>query len=213
MDLETIFEHGGLSLAIILTIIQIAPININPWSAIGRLIKALFGFVGHALNGDLLSELSQIKHVQNEQSSKLEAERGELREQLEVTRGELKDNLEVTREELKDKLEATRKELKGQLDETTEQLDQHIKTDAERYANRQRAHILRFGNELGRQIPHSQEDFEEILKDVDWYERYCKNHAGYEISRCSIAIETIKSAYLTHLKNHDFFREESHNGT
>lgn len=50
MDLKTILEYSGGALAILLTLIQITPIKINPWSAIARAI-------GRAINGDVLESL------------------------------------------------------------------------------------------------------------------------------------------------------------
>lgn len=50
MELKTILEYSGGALAILLTIIQITPIKINPWSAIARAI-------GRAINGDVLESL------------------------------------------------------------------------------------------------------------------------------------------------------------
>ena len=50
MELKTILEYSGGALAILLTLIQITPIKINPWSAIARAI-------GRAINGDVLDSL------------------------------------------------------------------------------------------------------------------------------------------------------------
>lgn len=50
MELKTILEYSGGALAILLTLIQITPIKINPWSAIARAI-------GRAINGDVLESL------------------------------------------------------------------------------------------------------------------------------------------------------------
>lgn len=56
------------------------------------------------------------------------------------------------------------------LDETRKILDDHIKTDDARNADFHRSKILRFNNELLRDIPHTQEDFIEILHEIDLYE-------------------------------------------
>ena len=50
MELKTILEYSGGVLAILLTLIQITPIKINPWSAIAKAI-------GRAINGDVLESL------------------------------------------------------------------------------------------------------------------------------------------------------------
>lgn len=54
MDLNELLLPGGLGLVALLTLIQIAPIKIDPWTAIG---KAL----GRALNGDVLEEVKATK--------------------------------------------------------------------------------------------------------------------------------------------------------
>ena len=76
-----------------LTVIQVAPVKINPWSAIAKAI-------GRAINAEVLAELEQ----------------------------------------------------------TRIKLDDHIKTDDERAADTHRARILRFNQELIRQIPHTREE-------------------------------------------------------
>lgn len=57
MALETIKQvtlYGGGILFVLMTIVQIAPIKINPWSWIGRCI-------GRAINGEVLEEVNAIK--------------------------------------------------------------------------------------------------------------------------------------------------------
>lgn len=53
MELKTILEYSGGALAILLTLIQITPIKINPWSAIAKAI-------GRAINGDLTRAVNQV---------------------------------------------------------------------------------------------------------------------------------------------------------
>ncbi len=54
MSIREILAGGGVALIVLLTLIQIAPIKINPWSA---LAKAL----GRAINADVLHELDLVK--------------------------------------------------------------------------------------------------------------------------------------------------------
>lgn len=51
-----------------------------------------------------------------------------------------------------------------------------------------RSKILRFNNELLRDIPHTQEDFIEILHEIDLYEKYCDTHPEYENNRATHAV-------------------------
>lgn len=51
---EVLFDGGGLLLSA-LTLVQIAPISINPWSALARV-------VGRAINTEVSKELTEIKN-------------------------------------------------------------------------------------------------------------------------------------------------------
>lgn len=110
MTLNDLFSGGGAVgiLLVALTLIEIAPIKINPWSKIGKAI-------GKCVNGDVIEK----------------------------------------------------------LDETRKTLDDHIRADDARNADMHRAAILRFNNELLRDIPHTREEFFEVLSEIDFYEQYC----------------------------------------
>lgn len=63
-------------------------------------------------------------------------------------------------------------EVLAELERTRIKLDNHIKTDDERAADMHRARILRFNQELIRQIPHTREEFIEVLTEIDRYQRF-----------------------------------------
>ena len=132
----TVVLGGLIGLA---TLVEIAPIKINPWSAIAKV-------VGRAINAEVLTELKQ----------------------------------------------------------TREKLDEHIRADDERNADMHRARILRFNNELIREIPHTKEDFINVLADIDDYEDYCREHPEYKNNRALHAIANIGKAYDKRLEKHDF---------
>ena len=67
-----------------------------------------------------------------------------------------------------------------------------------------RMRILQFNNELIRDIPHTREDFIEVLSEIDFYEHYCKTHPEYKNKRAVHAISNIGRVYDERLKNHDF---------
>lgn len=140
---EALAGGGGL-LLLLLTLVEIAPIKVNPWSA---LAKAL----GRAINADVLKELGAVKQG----------------------------------------------------------LADHIRMDDERNADEHRARILRFNNELLRDIPHTKEEFIDILADIDFYERYCDEHKGYKNNRASHAIANISRVYDDRLREHDFLASSS----
>lgn len=139
MTIAQLLTSDGGALVILLTLIQIAPIKVNPWTALARAI-------GRAINKDVITK----------------------------------------------------------LDETRKILDEHIKTDDERNADLHRSKILQFNNELLRDIPHTQEDFIEILAEIDFYEKYCDTHPEYENNRATHAVANIKRVYDERLIKHDF---------
>lgn len=90
------------------------------------------------------------------------------------------------------------------MEETRRTLDSHIKTDDARNADMHRAAILRFNNELLRDIPHTREEFIEVLAEIDLYETYCKDHQEYKNNRATHAVANIKRVYDGRLVKHDF---------
>ena len=146
MNIQEILLSGGGVLFVLLTLIEITPIKINPWS---RLAKGL----GRAINADVIKSLEEVKKTQTE---------------------------------------------------TRQRLETHISTDEVREVDHCRTRILRFNNELLRDIPHTKEEFIEILKDIDDYERYCKNHKDYANGRAVHAIANIGRVYDERLEKHDF---------
>lgn len=94
--------------------------------------------------------------------------------------------------------------LNAKLDRMQESLDRHIAMDDERNADSHRTRILQFNTELLRNIPHTREDFIEILSEIDFYENYCKTHQDYKNNRCTHAIANIGRVYDERLQKHDF---------
>lgn len=139
MDLKEIFMGGGGVLVVLLTLVQIAPVKVNPWSAIAKA-------VGKAVNADVTKELCEIK----------------------------------------------------------KKLDDHVTMDDRRTADGHRTRILHFNNELLRSIDHTEEEFNEVLAEIDAYEEYCEEHPEYPNNRAVLAIENIRSNYKERLQKHDF---------
>ena len=146
MSIKDILLNGGGVLLLLLTIIQITPIKINPWSAFAKAI-------GRAVNADVLKELEEVKAAQKATDNKLTA---------------------------------------------------HVKKDDERDADRHRKNILDFNNELVRDIPHDQEQFIDIMGEIDLYERYCSEHPEYQNNRAVHAVANINRVYDIRLRKQDF---------
>ena len=54
MSIQEILTGGGGVLLVLLTLVQISPIEFNPWSALAKV-------VGRAINADVARELAEIK--------------------------------------------------------------------------------------------------------------------------------------------------------
>ena len=141
MKLTEIIAAGGGLLAAVVTLLQIAPIKLNPWSWMAKAI-------GRAINGEVLAKLGQVE----------------------------------------------------------ERLDKHITMDDRRTADGHRSRILHFNNELLRDLPHTKEEFIEVLAEIDAYESYCRDHKDYPNNRAVLAIDNIRSTYKDRLKKHDFLQ-------
>lgn len=65
MSIQDILTGGGVTLFVLATIIQIAPVKINPWSSVAKAI-------GRAINAEVLKELSEVKERQQETQKRLD---------------------------------------------------------------------------------------------------------------------------------------------
>lgn len=132
-SLLTSYTTEGIgALLIVLTLVQIAPIKINPWSYIARKI-------GNAINGDILTGLTALQK-------------------------EFEDyRVDVCRN-----------------------------------------HILHFNDDILHETKHTKEHFDQILRDVDDYEKYCEAHEGYKNNVANLAIENIRGTYNKCIKENKF---------
>lgn len=78
-----------------------------------------------------------------------------------------------------------------------ERLDRENADDARR-------NILTFDDELRRSVAHSEESFNQILEDINFYTKYCREHVKYENAKAVNAIENINKVYQQ-VKNEDGF--------
>lgn len=58
-----------------------------------------------------------------------------------------------------------------------------------------RYRILRFDDEILHDIKHSKEHFDQILLDIDVYEKFCDEHPDFKNNLAVMAIKHIKSIY------------------
>lgn len=88
--------------------------------------------------------------------------------------------------------------------QNSEHLREHIRIADERRADDHRAAILHFNVELIQSLPHTREDFIEVLTEIDKYEDYCQTHPRYENNRAVCAIQNIKRVYAQRMEKNDF---------
>lgn len=87
-------------------------------------------------------------------------------------------------------------------DKTAEKIDKIMeivtevseRVDASNATNA-RTRILRFDDELINGIHHSREYFQQVLEEIDTYEKYCGKHPDYKNNACILAIEHIRKVY------------------
>lgn len=141
-------ESISLTVLIILSIIQISPIKINPFTTI-------LAWLG----------------------------------------GKLNKNME-------DKIDILKEDIAGVKEEVA-----NVRAEnAEESATLCRARILRFGDEIVHNIPHSKEHYDQILLDIDKYDNYCLEHPNYKNNLAVQTIKHIKKKYQEHLDNDTFLK-------
>ena len=84
-----------------------------------------------------------------------------------------------------------------------------IQTEDERKSEEYRAitsrvRILKFNEELLRDIKHSKEMFDQVLEDVTKYTHYCNEHPEFENDRAVLAIRNVRKCYEKCLEQRDF---------
>lgn len=105
-------------------------------------------------------------------------------------------------------IEETNKAAKEQMQKVQSTLDNHIREDEDERARNQRYRILRFFDEMCEGRKHSESHFEDILDDIDAYEKYCDSHPNFRNSRGHVAMQAIKDAYGKLKRNGGFLSHE-----
>ena len=103
---------------------------------------------------------------------------------------------------------SNRKKTQESIEKVQKTLDAHIKEDEDEKARNTRYRILRFYDEMCENRRHSESHFEDILDDIDAYERYCNNHPNFRNSRGHVAMQNIKDTYGRLKSNGGFLKHE-----
>lgn len=98
--------------------------------------------------------------------------------------------------------------LDEKVDERFNTLDKKIdevdKKGDERAAVSSRVRILRFRDEMLEGKSHTHDSFQQVLTDIDDYEKYCKDHPEFPNNQTLRTIEHIKASYDERLVKNDF---------
>jgi len=102
-----------------------------------------------------------------------------------------KQEMEKTQQSIKASQDSARRDMEKM--QTT--LDDHIREDEDEKARNQRYRILRFYDEMCEDRDHSESHFEDILDDIDNYEKYCETHPQFKNNRGKAAMDYITAMY------------------
>lgn len=72
MNIEEILTGGGVVL-VLLTLVQITPLKLNPWSVVSRGLKKLASSIGSAMNGGILEKMNELEGKIESIDKKLES--------------------------------------------------------------------------------------------------------------------------------------------
>ena len=107
--------------------------------------------------------------------------------------------------------ERTNKALMTRMDDLEKKVDAVAKSQddvderlAKKDATDCRVRILRFSDELRCDMKHSKESFDQVLTDIDDYERYCATHPHFKNNKTVVANSRILSAYQSCLDTDNF---------
>lgn len=76
----------------------------------------------------------------------------------------------------------------------------------EREAVNARIRILRFGDEIRIGSKHTKEHFEQIIKDIDYYNEYCESHPKFKNSITVMTTKHINDIYNECLNKNSFLK-------
>ncbi|MBQ6577492.1 MAG: hypothetical protein IJL91_07065 [Bacteroidales bacterium] len=94
--------------------------------------------------------------------------------------------------------------IKDSISKITEQQESLSRKIDENEAKGARRRILRFSDELTQQVRHTKDYFDDVLADIDLYERYCEENPKFPNNRTLMAETNIKATYQQCLAEHDF---------
>lgn len=96
------------------------------------------------------------------------------------------------------------KEVFEAIEKLTGKVDDLSAKSDERHAVNMRVRILRFRDEMLAGQSHTHDSFQQVLGDIDEYEKYAEEHPGFRNNQTVATIDHIKRNYAERLERHDF---------
>ena len=96
------------------------------------------------------------------------------------------------------------KSVKDAIQALSDKVDSLDAKGDERNAVSMRVRILRFRDEMLAGQNHTHDSFQQVLSDIDEYERYCEAHPEFRNNQTVATVEHIKANYHERLEKHDF---------
>lgn len=112
-------------------------------------------------------------------------------------------NITYKREQKKKK-DMRYEQILTKLDGIENKLNRHIADDERNRVEEGRTRFLRFGDECRRGILHTEEHWNDIMKDIDIYKDFCRHHEDYKNERAVRTIDYLLEKYDEHIKNNTF---------
>lgn len=84
MSIKDILATSGGTVLILMTLVQVSKIEINPWTAIGKVFKSLIRAIGKMFNSALIEQMQEVKEAQQEMREAQQEARNRLDEHIRI---------------------------------------------------------------------------------------------------------------------------------
>lgn len=118
--------------------------------------------------------------------------------------GELMEKVDKLEKNFDSKVDNLEQNFNAKVDSLDQKIEKMDQDDQLQRAKDARTRVLRFGDELIHDVPHTKEHFDDVLRDITEYEKYCDEHPKFENDQMHITAEHIKETYHKCLKEHSF---------
>lgn len=96
------------------------------------------------------------------------------------------------------------REVRTDVDVLRTKVEAMERSDKEHNAVSARRHIITFNEGLLRGERHSKEAFDQVLGDIDEYEKYCRSHPDFLNNKTKLSVEHITDCYRKAERDRDF---------